>query len=162
MAEQTFPAAEYEVNNRLRMMTPPREAMVSILTYPGKVELKGLLAENALKELIVSAVGEGMDGGELLTDELQVDPNVMEADWVDGLVALIPPYVKRVKRGGLTIYSNILAVEAVIESDADRDFIWAVTEQYFPDDKYRRLLELRFPEEVQSGIAGDAETPGGE
>ena len=94
--------------------------------------------------------------------ELQVDPNVMEANWVDALVQLVPPYVQRVKRGGLTIYSNILAVEAVINSDADRDSIWAMTEQYFPDDKYRRLLELRFPEEVEGGIASEGELDPGE
>ena len=47
----------------------------------------------------------------------------------------------------------------MIESDADRDSIWAMTEQYFPDDKYRRLLELRFPEEVEGGIAGEGEDP---
>ncbi|MFT4550937.1 MAG: osmotically-inducible protein OsmY [Verrucomicrobiales bacterium] len=159
ITEQNFPQAEYEVQNRLRMMTPPREAMVSIVSSPGKVQLKGLLAEDSLKERVVSAVKGAMGSGELLTDELQVGPNVLEANWVDALVKLVPPYVQQVKRGGLTIYSNILAVEAVIESDADRDSIWAMTEQYFPDDKYRRLLELRFPEEVEGGIAGEGEDP---
>ena len=78
---------------------------------------------------------------------------------IDALVQLIPPYVQRVKRGGLTIFSDILAVEAVIESDADRDAIWAMTEQHFPDESCQLLLELRFPEEVEGGIASEDDFP---
>ena len=159
VAKQNFPPGEYEVQNRLRVIAPPREAMVSVLTFPdGRVQLKGLLGEAALKQRLVDAVRGAMEvGGDLLSDELQVEANVMEAGWVDSLEMLIPPYVQQVKRGGLTIFSNILAVEAVINSDADRDSIWAMTEQYFPDDQYRRLLELRFPEEVEGGIAAEGE-----
>ena len=40
---------------------------------------------------------------------------------MDALLQLIPPYTKQVKQGGLTINSNILVVEAIIESDEDRD-----------------------------------------
>ena len=164
VAEQNFPPPDYEIDNHIRILAPPREAMVSVLTYPeGRVILKGLLAEESLKKQITNAVKSAMSsGGELLTDELQVDPSAMEAIWVDSLVQLIPPYIKQVQRGGLTIYSNILAVEAVIDSDADRDSIWAMTEEYFPDDKYRRLLELRFPEEVEDGIASENVQPDGE
>ena len=41
------------------------------------------------------------------------------------------------------------------DSDADRDFVWAVTEQFFPDDDYRRVLELRYPEEVEGELDVD-------
>jgi hypothetical protein len=160
LAQQNFPAPQYEVLNRMRVMAPPREAMVSVITYPGgRVQLKGLLPAEAQKERIVQAVNGALEGGELLADELQVEANVMDADWVDALVGLVPPYVRQVKRGGLTIYSNILAVEAVIDSDAERDSIWAMTEQFFPDDRFRRLLELRFPEEVEGGVAADRDAP---
>ena len=160
VAQQNFPAPDYEIQNRLRVVAPPREAMVSVVTFPdGRVQLKGLLSDAALKERIVDAVRGAIDGGELLADELQVDANVTDANWIDALVQLIPPYVQRVKRGGLTIFSDILAVEAVIESDADRDAIWAMTEQHFPDETYQRLLELRFPEEVEGGIASEDDFP---
>jgi hypothetical protein len=163
VAGQNFPAPDYEVQNRLRLVTPPREAMVSVVIFPGDpVRLKGLLAEEGLKQRVVKVVREALgDGSELLTDELQVDSNVMAANWIDGLVGLIPPYVGLVKRGGLTIYSDILAANAVIDSDAERDLIWAMTEQFFPDDKYRRLLELQFPEEVDGGIVSEEDPPEG-
>ena len=163
LAQQNFPADEFDLQNRLKLMTPPREAMVSVITFPDEpVRLKGLLADAELKQQVVQAVRGAIGGRELLTDELQVDPNVLEANWIDALVGLIPPYVKQVERGGLTIFSNILAVDAVIDSEADRDLIWAMTEQYFPDESYRRLLELRFPEEVGGGIASDDDSQGGE
>ena len=147
LAGQNFPPSEYEIQNRLRVLVPPREAMVSVITHPdGRIQLKGLLPEAALKQRVVDAV-VGAVGAELLTDELQVEANVMDANWIDPLIGLLPKYLRQVKRGGLTIYSEILAVEAMIESDADRDLIWAMTEQFFPDDKYRRILELRFPDE---------------
>ena len=165
VAEQNFPAAEFEVQNRLRVMTPPREAMVIVVISPdGPVRLKGLLANTELKGRVIEAVKAALGGGELelLTDELQVDPNVLEATWIDALVGLIPPYIKQVKRGGLTINSNVLVANAVINSDADRDLIWAMTEQFFPDESYRRHLELQFPEEIESRLARDIEPPEGD
>jgi len=159
VTQQNFPTGDYVVENRMQVVEPPQEAMVSVITYPdGRIELKGLLPEPAQKERVIRAVEEIVGGG-LLSDQLLVEANVMEAPWMDSLVGLLPRYVKQVKRGGLTIYAEILAVEAVIESDSDRDLIWALTEQFFPDDHYRRILELRFPEEVAGSVDAEDEFP---
>jgi len=157
LALQNFPSPAFDVENRMSVMAPPREAMVSIITSADgdQIQLKGVIGNEDLKERIVAAVRSSVPDSELLTEDLRVEENVMSADWIDALVELIPPYTKQVKSGGLTINSNILVVEAVIESDRDRDLIWAMTEHHFPDDKYRRFLELRFPEEVEGRLAAD-------
>ena len=145
---QNFPPPDYEVQNHIQVVEPPREAMVSVITYPGgRIQLKGLLPEASQKARIIAAVG-GAAVGELLTEELLVETNVMAAAWIDNLVGLLPNYVRQVKRGGLTINSQTLTVEAEIDSDSDRDSIWAMTEHFFPDDQYRRNLELRFSSEI--------------
>ena len=156
LAKQNFPEPTYIVQNRLKIMAPPREPMVSIISFPdGRLRLKGLLGEEEHKERVVAAVRGAVPSIELLTEDLVVEENVMAAPWIDALVQMIPPYTKQVKRGGLTINSNILAVEAEIESEEERDLLWAMTEHHFPDEEYRRFLELRFPEEVEGGIAGE-------
>lgn len=170
VAAQNFPAADFEVQNQLSLLTPPEEARVSLVIFPGDpVRLKGLLGSAALKESVVAATKLALAGGELLTDDLVVGSNVLQAGWIEALVSLIPPYIKQVKRGGLTINGDTLVVSSVIDSDSERDAIWAMTEQFFPDDAYRRILEFQFPEDLEKfdepegsggGVAAEGKKPG--
>ncbi len=156
LLEQQFPKDHYELDVALKVVEPPRPSIVSIIKMPGStVRLKGILPNAGMKKRFMDAARTKLPPEIDVADEIEVKANAMDPEWLDSILEMLPLYVANTEQGGLTVYGNSLAIDAKVGTEKNWDTVWALTEQYFPDTKYQRLLDLKI------AAADEPESEGG-